>query len=64
MTRWSHSHLPSYHHNHHNHHRHLHVPSARAMADAESFLLLTLPGATVTQDFQGDQMVLAKGELA
>lgn len=34
------------------------------MADAESFLLLTLPGATVTQDFQGDQMVLAKGELA
>lgn len=64
MTRWSHTHLPSYHHNHHNHHRHLHVPSARAMADAESFLLLTLPGATVTQDFQGDQMVLAKGELA
>lgn len=61
MTRWSQS-LPGPY--HHSSNQFLHVPSARTMADAESFLLLTLPGATVTQDFQGDQMVLARGELA
>lgn len=46
------------------HPRHHFVPSAHEMADAESFLLLTLPGATVTQNFHGDEMPLARGELA
>lgn len=62
MTRWSQSLPGSYH--HFPSHTQFHVPSARTMADAESFLLLTLPGATVTQDFQGDSMTLARGELS
>lgn len=41
----------------------LHLFTMATQQDAEGYLLLTLPDTTVTQSFDGESMVLGKGEL-